>query len=472
MTMIPRRRYAAALIERCCDRFWRRLELAVLLQVIATSACVERARDAPKPKAQSALRAVVNAAAPAAPAAHAPSGPPVRLFAKRFVVKVRETPGQGAFRLGYLRGGAVMQATTPEPVGFDDCRKGWYQLDTGGYVCSTLDATPFLGKRLPERQPLQPDALAPLPYPYGYNRRQNTPMYRRLPSDEEAAFYENAHASGARPPPRSPNAPDAPPAPTPSRGASAKSPPLPPSLVSPLAPLPEEDNDPAEPGVPTLASLMGESGSVLMRRMERGFYVSLDREMPKGARSYWRTQSNGFIPSQGLTLVHGSDFHGTELQAQAIALPIGFVMPKDSIAYKLGTRGQLQRAGQPGYHFAFAIASESDVHGTHYAVDAEGMYYRDKDVRRIEAREKPPEVSADEKWLDVDLAAQTLVAYVGSQPVYATLISSGRVRDVLDPMKNFETPTGSFRVLSKHRTATMDGDQAIDGPTRSRTCLT
>src|SRR5262249_22170410 len=161
-------------------------------------------------------------------------------------------------------------------------------------------------------------------YPYGYNQRENMPMYRRLPTDQEAAMYESGRAPPRpRPRPRSPHAPDAPPAPSPS-DARAHAPPLPRSLMAPTPHLTADDADGPGPGVHTLASLMGEQGSVLMRLMERGFYVSLDREVPKGERSYWRTQSNGFIPSQGLKLVQGSDFHGTELQE--IALPIAFVM--------------------------------------------------------------------------------------------------------------------------------------------------
>jgi lipoprotein-anchoring transpeptidase ErfK/SrfK len=76
----------------------------------------------------------------------------------------------------------------------------------------------------------------------------------------------------------------------------------------------------------------------------------------------------------------------------------------------------------------------------------------------------PKEVAADEKWIDIDLGTQSLVAYVGADPVYATLISSGRIKDELNPLKNFESPSGSFRIKSKHLTATMDGDHAIDGP--------
>jgi hypothetical protein len=408
--------------------------------LIALSACRERTREPMSQVARSPASGVQLAASAIAPPVGKPpdTEPPARLFAKRFVVKVREAPVQGAPRIGYLRGGVVMQATTARPLGFDQCRKGWWGLDTGGFLCATLDVTPFVGKRLPERQPRLPDLTTPLPYPYGYSRKRNTPMFRRLPSDEEAATYEavqNAEAALA--------------------SAAA------PVDVSPLAGTDEESQ---EPSVPTLASLMGEQSSVLMRRMERGFYVSLDREMDKGAHSYWRTQSNGFIPAKGLSLVEGSAFHGVALREQHQTLPLGFVMSKDFFAYAEGPRGRAVQKQKPGYHFEFAISAEVDLHGKRYEVASDGQLYLRKNVARIEAREKPPEVLVDEKWIDVDLGAQSLVAYVGSEPVYATLISSGRIKDELDPRKNFETPAGAFRILSKHLTATMDGDHALDGP--------
>jgi hypothetical protein len=449
---------------------------AVVLLAAWLGGCARRAAE----RTRAAAPAAGERSAPPAEQAQKPNGPPVRLFAASFVVKVRSEPLRAAPRIGYLRGGAVVQATSAEPVGYDKCRKGWYGLDTGGFVCSTL-AFAFLGKRLPERQPLQPDLAAPLPYPYGYSLKRNTPVYRRLPSDDEAAQYEGyripgrpvvdagvriearSAVDGAIPTESTPDAAHVPAA----SAAAAPTRPIAGAVAAPEAagaPGGAEDQDGQDPGVATLASLMGEAGSVLMRRMERGFYVSLDRQLQKGARSYWRTQSNGFIPSRGLREVQGSEFHGVSLKEQGIALPIAFVMSKDDVAYTLTPKGALKPAGKPGYHFMFKVVSEADVRGTHYLVGDDQHYYRPKDVRRIEAREKPAEIGADEKWIDVDLGVQSLVAYVGAEPVYATLISSGRIKDELNPLKNFETPAGAYRIKSKHLTATMDGDHAIDGP--------
>ena len=75
----------------------------------------------------------------------------------------------------------------------------------------------------------------------------------------------------------------------------------------------------------------------------------------------------------------------------------------------------------------------------------------------------PPDLAPGEKWIDVDLTRQTLVAFEGARPVFATMVSSGK-RNPQDKERDFPTPTGTFRVREKHVTVTMDGDVASDGP--------
>ena len=62
--------------------------------------------------------------------------------------------------------------------------------------------------------------------------------------------------------------------------------------------------------------------------------------------------------------------------------------------------------------------------------------------------ERPGEIDAEDRWIHVSLSEQTLVAYEGSEPVFATSVSTGR--------EGFETPTGLFRIQSKHVSTTMD----------------
>jgi lipoprotein-anchoring transpeptidase ErfK/SrfK len=66
----------------------------------------------------------------------------------------------------------------------------------------------------------------------------------------------------------------------------------------------------------------------------------------------------------------------------------------------------------------------------------------------------PEDLKPGERWIDIDLSKQSLVAYEEETPVFATLVSSGR--------KGFETPQGTFRISSKHVSITMDDPNAGD----------
>ena len=62
---------------------------------------------------------------------------------------------------------------------------------------------------------------------------------------------------------------------------------------------------------------------------------------------------------------------------------------------------------------------------------------------------RPFGVAADERWIDVNLSAQTLTAYEGNTAVYDTYISSG--------LAAYPTVTGLFRVWLRYESQTMDG---------------
>ena len=397
-----------------------------------------------------------------------PPAPPKRIFARRFVVKVREAPDRKARRIGYLRGGAVLRATTAEPVGREGCRRGWYELTTGGFVCAGRDVTPFLGKRLPEVRARQPDRTAPLPYPYAFVRRNRTPMYRRLPTPEEIERYEGG--GGRRPTQADGGAPavggadGGPPsgsAPT-QAGAPGKSTSGSGSEADPGGGVPV----PVDAGPPTLASLQaGEEDSVLLMWLMRGFYLSLDREFRVGRRRYWRTQYHEFVPSRALLQVEGSSFQGVVLDGERWALPVAFAISNRARRYERREDGRLRPAREPvRYHDVFRVTGRETHRGREYLVGADGYLYRDRYVTVIEARARPEGVGPQDKWFDVDLSRQALVAYEGDRPVYATLVSTGRVRREGDPNRDHRTPTGLFRISSKHLTHNMDGDNAIDGP--------
>ena len=425
---------------------WRRNNLLCLAICAVLCACGDDEPD-PEGAPNEAPEPVASAPAQAEPAEEPrPSGPPKRIFAKRFVVNVRTRPDGEAPRIGYLRGGAVLRATTAEPVGDVGCRRGWYELTTGGFVCNGRDVIAFDGERLPEVRATQADPEAKLPYEYGYSRRNNVPVYRRLPTDEEAAEYEGYRIPGREPPPSA----------SPAAGADGGA----------LAPAADAGTAP-DAGPPTLEGLMAgpaEDGeeTVLIRRMLKGFYVSIDRDFRTGRRRYRRTQQNEYIPYDLLGMARGSDFAGVELRDDA-RLP-AWITSRRTRAYARRDDGRVRPSEPPGYHHVFRVAGQETIRDTEYVVADDALLYRVRDVRQLAPAPRPDEVGEDEKWIDVDLATQTLVAYEGDTPVFATLVSTGRIRREGVPDLDHRTPTGTFRISAKHLATTMDGDNAFDGP--------
>ncbi len=364
----------------------------------------------------------------------------------------------------------MLEATTSEPISTEGCRGGWFELTTGGFVCNGTDVIAFEGRRLPERRPAQPDLEAPLPYRFARTRRDHTPMYRRLPTDLEAAQYEGYRIPGMRlehlPDGGVMAVPDVPVASDTDELARAE------TASTSSDPAPSAENVDSlevqeEARVLRLDELQGERGSVLQRRLVKGFIVSLDRDMRARARRYWRTLSNGFIPYATQVEVRGSEFHGVELAREGnegIVLPIGYVLSNKTVSYARGRDGRPRRGRAPGYHHVFQVTGSETHREREYVVATNDVLFERRDVTIIEAHEPPADIGPEDPWIDIDLSNQSLVAYEGRTPVYATLVSTGRVRDPDNPLRDMRTPVGLFRITSKHVTNTMDGDHAVDGP--------
>lgn len=66
-----------------------------------------------------------------------------------------------------------------------------------------------------------------------------------------------------------------------------------------------------------------------------------------------------------------------------------------------------------------------------------------------------PAPAAEDKWIDVDLTAQRVVAYEGAQPVFSALVSTG--------LPGTPTVTGRYYIYLKYRTQTMYGGNRASG---------
>ena len=344
-------------------------------------------------------------------------GPSQRVFAKRFVTPVRSAPSPDGVRLGYLRAGALLHSTTTEPVGFEGCEDGWYELDTGGFACRTRDILVFSGDRLPELRARQPDRESDMPYEYVTVRRK-APLYRRIPKTDELYTIPPSSKDG---------------------GVEASA--------------TEE---------PEAAALVDHP--VVLRILQPGFYVTLDRSFERDGETYWRTQQNGFVAAKELRRKDWSRFRGQALDGGRWSLPVALTRREQTAVYEINNRGKLKPARERLTRRSWlAVQSRRRIDDDDYLLVGNGRLVSEAEVMVVEPSAPPEPIAEGDRWIDVDLTRQVVVAYEWKQPRYVTLMSSGRSK-APSPEQSYLTPRGLFRIRGKHLTSTMDNDEPGEPP--------
>jgi lipoprotein-anchoring transpeptidase ErfK/SrfK len=82
----------------------------------------------------------------------------------------------------------------------------------------------------------------------------------------------------------------------------------------------------------------------------------------------------------------------------------------------------------------------------------------ESDLARPSREPKPEQVKEGERWLDVEVKTQILTAYVGEQPVFASLVSTGRGKDGSE----LATPKGVHRIWVKLASSDMDNLENLE----------
>jgi len=394
------------------------------------SAAHERGAEVATAPAPPAPPAVADAGSTDGGGAPAYAGPYFTVTSGSTGVYAEPAPDRSQ-KLGYARSGGRVPVL-PGTLAGDGCRAGWYPQVGGGFICASDGSVDPSDPQV--RLAVRPPNLATiLPYPYARNAQNGTPLYTSVPSQDQIALYE----------------------PTVARNDPARAPADRGSLAwwqRKEAPLSEV----------RLAELALESDGVLGRRMVRGFYVAVDTEFEWSSRTWYKTTKGMIAPKDRFVAVEGFEFEGAKLNDE-LTLPVAWVYGsrENRPTYAL-ENGKATPAGVVDRLKAIHLDGESvEVGGHRYVRASAGFWVRSDQVRIAELPPIPISVMPDERWIHVDLPSQTLVALVGSTPVFATLISSGKESE--DEEKDHRTPPGEWTIREKHISTTMDGDGTAAG---------
>ena len=343
-------------------------------------------------------------------------------------------------RYGYLRAGSVVGARGPAIVN-SGCAGGWYRINPRGFVCVGKGATTDVDSApLTKSIAVRPQRGKGLPYRYVMADEDDPPLlYFRLPTAEEVANVEGKSVARDVAVWREHER---------QRGGIQALGDIgaPPSFLTTQVPLEKPY------GVKKRLHYSVHSGKA---SPESGF--ALLHVFEWNERVYGLTTELDVIPLDHTKVVVPSTFHGVEL-LEGESLPVGVVRGNPVRRHSL-VRGQLVPTGNYEYRQWVKLTGGKATNGVPLWETRDGGYVSQVGLRMIEPRDSFPSfATGTRKWIDISIKRQTLVAYVGTKPVYATLVSTGR-GGMADPEKAPATIRGTFMIHAKHISATMDGEE-------------
>lgn len=186
-------------------------------------------------------------------------------------------------------------------------------------------------------------------------------------------------------------------------------------------------------------------------QFQPGFGIAVDRVADKRPGDPFGLTSRGFwIPLRDLVPAGAVDFEG-----KAFTDDLAWITSHAAPVFDAPGGKRLRTLPRLT---AVKILEVTKRAGQRYFRVDERAWVRAGDcVRPIETA-PPPEVGPNERWIDIDLERQTLVAYAGKRPWLATLVSTGR-----GPRgSESATPEGTFRVWVKLKTSDMDNLENLE----------
>ncbi|MDB5219106.1 MAG: hypothetical protein JWO86_7033 [Myxococcaceae bacterium] len=237
---------------------------------------------------------------------------------------------------------------------------------------------------------------------------------------------------------------------------------------------PLEPTTPGDDGLPYRYYFAGASGAFGFsnlnnalddspdQELEQGFAVAIVEEKTAHGESWGRTKKGRWIAMRELVPARPFLFHG-ELVAEG-KLDVAWVTAEKANVY---ASEKADKATATHVRFDKVRVREEKGTGTNVMLRVESDdgaaqgWMRAREISRARLAPPPAEAGGDaatERWIDVDLVQQTIVAYEGTKPVFASLVSTGKG----PPKSDFATPVGVHRIWVKIFTTKMDNLEKED----------
>jgi len=346
-------------------------------------------------------------------------------------------PTWDARRIGYLRAGSRVHREQ-RPAGFKNCKEGWYRIEPKGFLCAGKSASIETHHPMVEAAGKAPDRTKGLPYPTVMAEFPPPPRYVRLPSEEEQARVEPDRAKYMLR----------------KRDTSlleSLAEDIPGSLLYGRS-LPSPYAQARPPDALHLGQPVPRTGWGLLHVFswtDRWFGVTSDLDL---------------IPLDRTKLIATSTMVGTHL-VEDQGLPVAFVHAHSARLYRIDPDTRVVRdVGDIRFREGFSLSGRRTRVGEQLYFETRDGYYLREGPRMVvvpELKEFPTWATKGRKWIDVSILRQTLVAYEGTRPVFATMVSTG-ADGLGDPKETHSTVLGAFLIHTKHVSVTMRGNEPGD----------
>jgi hypothetical protein len=171
-----------------------------------------------------------------------------------------------------------------------------------------------------------------------------------------------------------------------------------------------------------------------------GFGLVITDSVDFQGERFLRTRRGLWVRAESMAWARGSGFQGVVFEQEPYEL--GWTLRAGVTVHERPGGRVIRRAGR---REVLRLAPEQSGPWTRVldSADRPGGFIRKTQLAEARFQERPEGVSDSERWLDVSVQEQVLVAYEGGRPRFATLVSTGRAR------RGSETPLGVHRIWVK-----------------------